>query len=73
MNSGIAQGCIVSRQHVPRTLHNPSDRLGLLDLNVQKEITIYDQTFKITECDEYTRKYLTRAGINVPDSIATPL
>lgn len=70
MNSGISQGCIVSRQRVPRKISD--DILTMLDLNVQKEVTIFDRTYKIIDCDEFTRKYLNRSGIDVPHPIELP-
>lgn len=72
MNSGISQGCIVSRQRVPRKTLNDSNNLTMLDFNVQKEVTIFDRTYTIIDCDDFTRKYLNRTGIAVPNPIELP-
>lgn len=71
-NSGISQGCIVSRRKIPCSTHVGDDHLSVLDFNVQKVVTIYDRNYTITDCDEFTRKFLARAGIFVPSSIETP-
>lgn len=43
-----------------------------LDLNVGREVEFYGRLFKITNCDKFTRNFLNRCGIAVPDSSDTP-
>lgn len=71
-NSGIPQGCIVKRQLVPCNLPDHSEYLTHFDLNVQMQVSIFDRTYTITDCDQFTKMYLNRAGIEVPRSIQTP-
>lgn len=71
-NSGIPQGCIVKRQLVPCDLPDHEEFLTHFDLNVRKEVKIFDRTYNITDCDQFTRLYLNRAGIEVPEPIRTP-
>lgn len=69
----MPQGCIVKRQRVPRSLHCANeDFLSVLDLNVQKQVKIFDQTYNITDCDGFTRAYLCKAGIVVPEPTQIP-
>ncbi|XP_031628487.1 EF-hand domain-containing family member C2 [Contarinia nasturtii] len=71
-NSGIPQGCIVKRQRIPCSSSTQNQCLSMLDLNVQKEVEIFDRIYIITDCDGFTRSYLNRAGIEVPHAIETP-
>lgn len=71
-NSGIPQGCIVKRQKVPCCPSDPNKYLSIDDLNVQKQVTIFDRIYYITNCDGFTRSYLCRAGIEVPNPVKTP-
>ncbi|KAF5307016.1 hypothetical protein FQR65_LT18488 [Abscondita terminalis] len=44
----------------------------ILDLNVGNEVEFYGRVYKITDCDKFTRNFLNRCGISVPDPIKTP-
>lgn len=44
----------------------------IMDLNVGREVEIFGRVYKITDCDRFTRNFLNRAGIAVPDPINTP-
>lgn len=44
----------------------------LIDLNVGREVEFYGKVFKITDCDKFTRNFLNRSGIPVPDPLSTP-
>lgn len=44
----------------------------ILDLNIGKEIELFGRVFKITNCDGFTRVFLNRLGITIPDPIVTP-
>lgn len=48
------------------------DFYGILDLNVGKEIELYGKVFKIINCDVFTRKFLNRLGIHVPEGSSSP-
>lgn len=65
--------CLVSRQRIRKghTLHSDS-YITLLDLNVDKTITLLDRLYHITDCDAFTRNFLNRLGITVPTAVETP-
>lgn len=44
----------------------------VIDFNIGKAIEIFGKVFKITNCDHFTRNFLNRLGIPVPDPINTP-
>ncbi|CAB3220752.1 unnamed protein product [Arctia plantaginis] len=70
-NSGMSQGTMISRQRV--RLPNSYDLYyDILDLNIGQEVTFYGKVFKIVNCDNFTRNFMNRLGINVPDPIPWP-
>lgn len=71
-NSGLNQGCIVSRKRVPRPPPCQNEFISVLDLNVNRPLRMFDRVYHITDCDLFTRHFLNRAGISVPDAVETP-
>lgn len=72
VNSGIPQGCLVSRQRIPLPPPNQNDFVSILDLNVNQAARLFDRVYIITDCDLQTRNFLNRQGIAVPDPIDIP-
>ena len=66
--------CIVSRQRIRKghSLHSDVN-VSLLDLNVDKTISLLDRVYHITECDTFTRNFLNRLGICVPPAVEIPM
>ncbi|XP_078033235.1 EF-hand domain-containing family member C2 [Augochlora pura] len=71
-NSGLEQGVLLKRQRVP--MPNPAKYryYDILDLNIGKEPEIFGRVYKIVDCDKFTRRFLNRMGIPVPDPINIP-
>lgn len=44
----------------------------IIDLNIGKEPEIFGRVYKIVDCDQFTRRFLNRMGISVPDPIEVP-
>lgn len=59
----------MKRQQIPRDSSDAEEFLTHLDLNVQKHVTIFGQKYTITDCDAFTRLFLNKAGITVPEPI----
>ncbi|TMW47965.1 hypothetical protein DOY81_006948 [Sarcophaga bullata] len=72
-NSGIPQGCLVHRQRVPKPPPCEKDFISILDLNVDTSIQIFDRVYHITSCDKFTRHFLNKSGIPVPDPVDEPI
>ncbi|CAK1580325.1 unnamed protein product [Parnassius mnemosyne] len=70
-NSGLSQGTLISRQRI-RLPQSYDLYYDVLDLNIGKEVMFYGKVFKIVNCDNFTRVFLNRLGINVPDPIPWP-
>ncbi|CAG9561858.1 unnamed protein product [Danaus chrysippus] len=70
-NSGLSQGTLISRQRI-RLPFSYDLYYDVLDLNVGREVTFFGKVFKIVNCDNFTRVFMNRLGINVPDPIPWP-
>lgn len=72
-DSGIIKGCLVSRQRIKKAAPFNFENISLLDLNVNQTIRILDRIYHLTECDIFTRSFLQRLGISVPNPVEIPL
>lgn len=71
-NSGVPQGTLISRQRIRFPAPMDENFYDILDFNVGREVELYGKVFKITNCDKFTRVFLNRCGITVPDPIYAP-
>ncbi|XP_011304473.1 EF-hand domain-containing family member C2 [Fopius arisanus] len=71
-NSGLEQGVLVRRQRIPIPDRVPYRFYDILDLNIGKEPEIFGRVYKIVNCDKFTKIFLNRMGIPVPDPIDLP-
>jgi hypothetical protein len=71
-NAGYNQGTLIKRHRIPRPA--PYDDLfyTIEDFNVQKEVEFYGKRFKIVDCDEFSRNFLTKLGVRVPVGMEAP-
>ncbi|XP_074113019.1 EF-hand domain-containing family member C2 [Cotesia typhae] len=71
-NSGLEQGVLVRRQRIPMPDPVKYRFIDIIDLNIGKEPEIFGRVYKIVDCDIFTRRFLNRMGIAVPDPIEIP-
>ncbi|KAJ8920607.1 hypothetical protein NQ315_004746 [Exocentrus adspersus] len=71
-NSGISQGTLISRQRIRLPAPMDENFYDIIDFNVGREVELYGRVFKITDCDRFTRTFLNRCGIFVPDPHIVP-
>jgi hypothetical protein len=71
-NAGYNQGTIINRHRVPRPRPYDDTFYTVEDFNIQKEIEFYGKKFKITNCDAFTRNFLTKLGVRVADPVEAP-
>ena len=60
------------RQRIPMPDPVKYRYYDIIDLNVGKEPEIFGRVYKIVDCDVFTRRFLNRMGIAVPDPIEIP-
>lgn len=68
----IFSGVLVKRQRIPIPFASKLRYYDILDLNIGKEPEIYGRVYKIVDCDKFTRIFLNRSGVAVPDPIEIP-
>ncbi|KAG2374107.1 hypothetical protein C9374_011186 [Naegleria lovaniensis] len=73
-NSGIPQGTLVKRHRIPRDRMQGSSNVyyTIDDLNIGREITVYGKTFRIVDCDAFTREFFNGIGVEVPEPESYP-
>ncbi|GAQ78061.1 hypothetical protein KFL_000070310 [Klebsormidium nitens] len=68
-NSGISQGTFLKRHVIQK---DGGGEVGIEDLLVGSEITLYGRVFHITACDSFTRRFLECAGLPAPEDEGFP-
>ncbi|XP_025206632.1 EF-hand domain-containing family member C2-like [Melanaphis sacchari] len=71
INSGLPQGCLIKRHKIPLS-NNKNDFYKLLDLNVGVTVEFYGKQFKIIGTDSFTRDFLKKNGVDVPENLSMP-
>lgn len=70
-NSGIPQGTLIRRHRI--NLPGTDDEYYTVDqFNVGETVELYERKFKLTDCDEFTKSFLTRLGVKVLKSEKVP-
>ncbi|KFM74498.1 EF-hand domain-containing family member C2, partial [Stegodyphus mimosarum] len=61
-NTGFLQGCILNRNMMPKP---EGGYYALEDLNVGETLVLFGKSFKLLDCDSFTRTFLTEMGFRV--------
>ncbi|KAK9497021.1 hypothetical protein O3M35_012813 [Rhynocoris fuscipes] len=69
---GGPSGCIIRRQRVRYPIQGSTEFYDILDFNIGLNVELFGKVFKLIDCDEFTRKFLNRLGISVPDRLTAP-
>ncbi|XP_053351747.1 EF-hand domain-containing family member C2 isoform X1 [Clarias gariepinus] len=72
-NSGMQQGTVIHRQRIPLTAPDNEEFYNVHHFNINQEIVFYSRTFRITDCDPFTRNFLIKMGVrlNIPSAAPT--
>ncbi|CAJ1009216.1 putative DUF1126 PH-like domain containing protein [Leishmania naiffi] len=72
-NSGLGESKILSRRQVPKDMRNPNDIFLLSDFRVGDSVSIYGQTYYITDMDKRSRRYFREVlEKGIPDALSIP-
>lgn len=71
-NSGVPQGTLIRRHRIPKPPPNDDEFYTVEDFNLNAELNLYSKCFKITNCDEFTRNFMRKLGVRMPDSSVVP-
>jgi hypothetical protein len=72
INSGMPQGQLIRRHRIPLPSPCEDAYYTLEHFNVGCDVALYGKVFKICGCDGFTRKFLNRLGIPVPQNMELP-
>ncbi|XP_068429374.1 EF-hand domain-containing family member C2 [Clinocottus analis] len=70
-NSGIPQGTLLHRQRVPLPAPNDDQFYHIYHFNINQQMVLYSRKYTVTNCDSFTRNFLTKLGVrlNNPGSV----
>ncbi|XP_011138125.1 EF-hand domain-containing protein 1 isoform X2 [Harpegnathos saltator] len=69
-NAGFQQGKLVRRERIPK--NGKGDLFIWKDFNVGIDVCIYGVVYHITDCDPFTREFLTSQGVDVGQGEPAP-
>ncbi|XP_059212520.1 EF-hand domain-containing protein 1-like [Centropristis striata] len=70
-NSGLHQGTRLKRHRLPKNEHG--EHYQWKDLNIGMDLTVYGVTYRITQCDAFTKEFLESEGIVLNNSEQMPV
>jgi len=73
-NSGIPQGLFINRKQIPKHHDSRSnEKFTWRDFNLSSNMTFYDRTFRVINCDDFTRQFMESHGVvlNGPEELPT--
>uniref|UniRef100_A0AAY4DGB5 EF-hand domain-containing family member C2 n=1 Tax=Denticeps clupeoides TaxID=299321 RepID=A0AAY4DGB5_9TELE len=71
-NSGIPQGTLIRRHPIPLPAPNGDQCYNVYHFNINQKMVLYSKTFKITDCDPFTRQFLRKIGVRLNSPASVP-
>ncbi|XP_014194781.1 EF-hand domain-containing family member C2 isoform X2 [Haplochromis burtoni] len=71
-NSGIPQGTLIRRHRIPLPPPNEGQFYNLFHFNINQQMKLHSRTFTVTDCDSFTRNFLTKLGVHVNNPTTVP-
>ncbi|XP_073330014.1 EF-hand domain-containing family member C2 [Pagrus major] len=71
-NSGIPQGTLIRRQRVPLPPPDDDQFYNIFHFNINQQMVLYSRSFTLTNCDSFTRNFLTKLGMRLNDCATVP-
>ncbi|KAK7882331.1 hypothetical protein WMY93_028505 [Mugilogobius chulae] len=72
-NSGITQGTFIRRHRIPLPPPNDDQFYNVSHFNINQEIILYSRKFIITDCDTFTRNFITNLGVCLNEPKMSPM
>ncbi|XP_029786818.1 EF-hand domain-containing family member C2 [Suricata suricatta] len=64
-NSGLPQGTSIRRHRISLPPPHEDQFYTVYDFNINKDVVFYGRTFKIYDCDTFTKNFLTKLGVKL--------
>jgi hypothetical protein len=64
---------LVRRHRIPKPVPNDDNFFTVHDFNVNSQLAFYGRVFSLFGCDPFTREFLTKLGVRVPENGAAPV
>ncbi|XP_054642272.1 EF-hand domain-containing family member C2 isoform X1 [Dunckerocampus dactyliophorus] len=71
-NSGIPQGTLIRRQRIPLPPPREDQCYNVFHFNLNQKMVLFSHAFTITNCDQFTRNFLTKCGVILNDPVSVP-
>ncbi|XP_010785238.1 EF-hand domain-containing family member C2-like, partial [Notothenia coriiceps] len=70
--SGESAGTLIRRQRVPLPPPDDDQFYNIFHLNLNQQMVLYARTFTVTNCDSFTRNFLTKLGVILNNPATAP-
>ncbi|XP_054471819.1 EF-hand domain-containing family member C2 [Anoplopoma fimbria] len=71
-NSGIPQGTLIHRQRIPLPAPNDDQFYNIFHFNINQQMVLYSRAFTVTNCDSFTRNFLSKLGVRLNNPATVP-
>ncbi|XP_061547893.1 LOW QUALITY PROTEIN: EF-hand domain-containing family member C2 [Phycodurus eques] len=71
-NSGLRQGTLIRRQRIPLPPPKHERFYDVFHFNLNRQMALFSRTFTVTDCDRFTRNFLTKCGVLLNEPVAVP-
>ncbi|KAK5860609.1 hypothetical protein PBY51_022072 [Eleginops maclovinus] len=71
-NSGIPQGTFLHRQRIPLPPPDDDRFYNIFHFNLNQQMVLYSHTFTVTNCDSFTRNFLSNLGVILNNPTTVP-
>lgn len=65
-------GTLIRRQRIPLPPPNDDHFYSIFHFNINQQMVLYSHTFTVTNCDPFTRNFLTKLGVRLNDPTTIP-
>ncbi|KAM8752871.1 EF-hand domain-containing family member C2 [Rhynchonycteris naso] len=72
-NSGLLQGTSIRRHRIPLPPPDDDQFYTMYHFNINIDIVFYGRTFKIYDCDAFTKNFLKKIGIKLNPPVQCPV
>lgn len=69
----LVTGTLIRRQRVPLPPPDDDQFYNVFHFNINQQMELYSRTFTVTNCDSFTRNFLTKLGVRLNNPAAVPV